>query len=126
MGKILGLGGIFFKAKDPQKLLQWYQKTLNMLDPAENLPIFQLENYPRTAYTLMSPFSKDSNYFEPSDKDFMINLVVEQIEEIVEQLKNNNVEVSEIIENIHGKFCSFLDPEDNKIELWEPPTKKII
>ncbi|HTX87908.1 MAG TPA: VOC family protein, partial [Bacteroidales bacterium] len=75
----------------------------------------------KNGYTLWSPFSDDTNYFEPSSKDFMINYRVENLEALVEELKKEGVTVLDKIEpSEYGKLVHVLDPEGNKIELWEP------
>ncbi len=119
MKKVTGLGGIFFKCDDPKKMSAWYAKNLGL--PVEDYgTMFRwrtLDDPDKEGSTVWSPFAKDSKYF---DKEFMINYRVENIEELVEQLKSEGVTVvDEIAVYEYGKFVHILDPEGNKIELWE-------
>ena len=121
--KVTGIGGIFFKSKDPTKMRDWYSKNLG-LSTNEYGAMFEFrESDPpnEKAYLQWSPFKESTNYFEPSDKQFMINYRVENIEALVEELKNAGVNVLDSISSYdYGKFVHILDPENNKIELWEP------
>ena len=75
----------------------------------------------KKGYVVWSPFEANTNYFEPSEKEFMINYRVENIEELVKELKESGVEICDKIEEFeYGKFVHIMDPEGNKIELWEP------
>lgn len=122
MKKVTGLGGIFFKCDDPKKMTEWYAKNLGL--PVESYGTMfkwrSFEDPDKEGSTVWSPFNKDTQYFEPSKKDFMINYRVENIEELVEQLKADGVTViDEIATYEYGKFVHILDPEGNSIELWE-------
>ncbi|HEY4198707.1 MAG TPA: VOC family protein [Mucilaginibacter sp.] len=122
MKKVTGLGGIFFKCDDPKKMSAWYAKNLGL--PVESYgTMFRwrtLEDPDKEGSTVWSPFAKDTKYFEPSKKDFMINYRVDNIEELVEQLKSDGVTIiDEIATYEYGKFVHILDPEGNSIELWE-------
>lgn len=123
MKKVTGIGGIFFKTKNPEKLKNWYQKNLGLVTN-EYGSIFEFrknENPNKKGYTVWSTFSEDTDYFHPSNKDFMINYRVENIEALVKQLKSEGITVLDEIETFeYGKFVHILDPENNKIELWEP------
>lgn len=122
-GRVTGIGGIFFKSKDPEKSRQWYGSNLG-LQINEYGSVFEFREgaHPdRIGYLQWSPFSEKTKYFDPSEKDFMINYRVENIEELVEDLKNNGVVIVDSIETYeYGKFIHIMDPENNKIELWEP------
>jgi predicted enzyme related to lactoylglutathione lyase len=121
--KVTGIGGIFFKANDPEKIREWYNKNLGLVtNEYGSLFEFRQSDSPdKKAYLQWSPFSKDTKYFEPSEKEFMINYRVENIERLVDELKKNGVSVVDTIETYeYGKFVHILDPENNKIELWEP------
>jgi lactoylglutathione lyase len=122
MKKVTGIGGIFFKCDDPKKMKEWYAKNLGL--PVESYGTmfkWRTEEDPeKEGTTVWSPFAKDTKYFEPSKKDFMINYRVENIEELVEQLKSDGVIIiDEIAVYEWGKFVHILDPEGNSIELWE-------
>lgn len=121
--KVTGIGGIFFKCEDPAKMKEWYSKNLGLVTD-EYGSMFEFrsaENPDEKAYLQWSPFSDKTKYFEPSKKEFMINYRVENIESLVEELKADGVEVLDDIESYdYGKFVHIMDPEGNKIELWEP------
>jgi predicted enzyme related to lactoylglutathione lyase len=121
--KVTGIGGIFFKCKDPGKMKEWYQIHLG-LNADKYGAVFewwQGADSTKKGFTQWSPFSEKTKYFEPSTKDFMINYRVENMESLVEEFKKNGVTVVDTIETVdYGKFVHILDIEGNKIELWEP------
>lgn len=123
MKRVTGLGGIFFKCKDPEKMRNWYQKHLG-IDTDEYGTCFewkQAEDTAKKGFTQWSLFSENTKYFEPSKREFMINYRVENLEKLVEILKQEGVEFTDEIERFeYGKFVHLLDIEGNKIELWEP------
>jgi predicted enzyme related to lactoylglutathione lyase len=123
MKKVTGIGGIFFKAKDPAKMRDWYQQHLgiNTNQYGAVFEWFQGADSTKKGFTTWSPFKEATKYFEPSTKDFMINYRVENLEALVKELTNNGVTVCDSIETYdYGKFVHILDAEGNKIELWEP------
>ncbi len=119
MKRVTGIGGIFFKCKDPKKMTEWYQKHLG-LDTNPYGAMFEWYEGPdhtTKAETQWSPFAQDSNYF---DRAFMINYRVEDLEALVEELKKEGVTIVDNIETFdYGKFVHILDEEGNKVELWE-------
>lgn len=121
--KVTGIGGIFFKCKDPNKMREWYQTHLG-LNTNQYGAVFEWRQGADTSkkgFTQWSPFAETTKYFEPSTKDFMINYRVENLEALVEQLKKEGVTIADKIESFeYGKFVHILDIEGNKIELWEP------
>ncbi len=123
MKKVTGVGGIFFKTKDPEKMKEWYNKNLGLVTN-EYGSVFEFRESDRPenkAYSVWSPFKDDTDYFQPSEKEFMINYRVENIEALVEELQKSGVTICDEIETYeYGKFVHILDPENNKIELWEP------
>ena len=123
MKKVTVIGGIFFKCKDPNKMKEWYKTHLG-LDAGPYGASFawrQDEDPTKKGTTQWSPFAETTKYFEPSTKDFMINYRVENLEALVEQLKNEGVTIVDKIESYdYGKFVHIVDMEGNKIELWEP------
>lgn len=123
MKKVTGIGGIFFKCKDPKAINQWYKTHLGF-DTTPYGTSFkwkQEDNPTKEGLTQWAPFAADTKYFEPSAKDFMINYRVENLEDLVVALKDENVTIVDQIETYdYGKFIHILDPEGNKIELWEP------
>lgn len=120
--RVTGLGGIFFKAENPTGLNAWYRKHLGM-DTSEYGTTFawRKDDKPdEKAYSLWTPFKKDTTYFAPSNKEFMINFRVENLEWLVTKLKEEGVTVlDDIVSHEYGKFVHILDNEGNKIELWE-------
>jgi predicted enzyme related to lactoylglutathione lyase len=123
MKKVTGIGGIFFKCKDADKLREWYKTHLG-IDASKYGATFrwlQTEDPTKKGATQWTPFSETTKYFEPSTKDFMINYRVENLEALVEQLKTEGVTIVDKIEDSdYGKFVHIVDGEGNKIELWEP------
>ena len=122
MKKVTGLGGIFFKCKDKEKLNEWYAKNLGLQTSewGTNFEWRDAEDPEKKGSTVWSPFKESTTYFEPSQKEFMINYIVDDIEGIVEELKKGGVTILDEIQNTdYGKFVHILDPENNKIELWQ-------
>lgn len=121
--KVTGIGGIFFRTKDPSKTKEWYGENLGLaISPYGSSFEFRNANRPdEINYLQWSPFEEGTDYFDPSDKEFMINYRVQNIEGLVRKLRENGVTiVDEIVEYEYGKFVHIMDPEGNKIELWEP------
>jgi predicted enzyme related to lactoylglutathione lyase len=124
MKKITGFGGVFIKAKDPKALAAWYQDALE-LDFNNNsyidLPFTDQEGKITPGYNVLSFFKANSNYFDPSDKQVMLNLRVHDLFALLDELKNKHVAiVGDPIDEEYGKFGWIMDPEGNKIELWKP------
>lgn len=120
--RVTGIGGIFFKAENPAELNAWYKKHLGM-DTTDYGTTFmwRKDDKPEEkGYTLWTPFKKETTYFAPSTKEFMVNLRVENIEWLVEKLKEEGITVLDEIESSdYGKFVHILDHEGNKVELWQ-------
>ena len=121
--KVTGIGGIFFKCKDPKKVRAWYSKHL-ALNTNQYGAVFEWRQGADTTkkgFTQWSPFSEKTKYFEPSTKDFMINYRVENLDNLVDELRKDSVTIVDKIETAdYGKFVHIIDIEGNKIELWEP------
>ena len=121
--RVTGIGGIFFKCQDPVTLRNWYRDHLGLVTN-EYGSLFEFresENPEKKAYLQWSTFSRESQYMDPSRKDFMINYRVENLEQLVPLLKEEGVTILDEIETYdYGKFVHIMDPEGNKIELWEP------
>lgn len=121
--RVTGIGGIFFGSTNPKETREWYGKNLGLAIDDYGSPFeFRNANSPgEINYLRWSPFDNDSEYFKPSEKDFMINYRVQNIEGLVKKFKENEVIVVDTIESYdYGKFVHIMDPEGNKIELWEP------
>ncbi|HEX8334846.1 MAG TPA: VOC family protein [Segetibacter sp.] len=122
-GKVTGIGGIFFKCKDPKKVREWYQKHLglNTNQYGAVFEWYQGADSTKKGFSQWSPFKETTKYFEPSTKDFMINYRVDNLEALVEQLRKDGVTITDKIETVdYGKFVHIVDVEGNKLELWEP------
>jgi predicted enzyme related to lactoylglutathione lyase len=128
MKRVTGLGGVFFKCSDTAKIKEWYKKHLG-IDSEPYGAIFKWrdnENPDRSGSTTWSPFPSTTEYFSPSEKPFMFNYRVENLRELLDVLRKEGVQVvGEIEEYEYGKFGWILDPDGNKIELWEPVDEKL-
>ena len=126
--KVVGVGGVFFKSENPEETKKWYEEYLGL--PTDQYgTIFKsrdIDNPDEINYLQWSPFDEKTDYFDPSKKEFMINYRVKNIEDFVKILKEKEVTVLDEITEYEGigKFVHILDPEGNKIELWEPPKSK--
>ena len=123
MKKVTGIGGIFFKCKDPNKMREWYQTNLgiNANQYGATFEWYEGSDSTKKGQTQWAPFPETTKYFEPSMKDFMINYRVDNLEALVEELKKNGVTILDKIEAYdYGKFVHILDAEGNKVQLWEP------
>jgi len=118
--KVIGIGGIFFRAKDPRALAAWYDTHLGISPTPTDLqtPPWVTEE----GITVLSPFAHDSEYF-PSDREFMLNFRVHDLAAMLAQLRTAGIEVTreEQMEGL-GCFARIHDPEGNPVELWEPST----
>jgi predicted enzyme related to lactoylglutathione lyase len=124
--RVTGIGGIFFKSDNPDKMKEWYTKNLGLVtNEYGSLFEFRDSNNPESkGYLQWSPFEKETKYFAPSSKDYMINYRVVNIEAMIENMRSEGIEIiGEIEEYEYGKFAHIVDPEGNKIELWEPVDK---
>lgn len=121
--RVTGIGGVFFKSKDPNKTKAWYAKHLG-IESDQYGGLFKwrtLEDKEKIGTTSWSPFDSYTSYFAPSDKEFMFIYRVENLEALLEVLKAEGVQiVGEVEEYEYGKFGWIMDPEGRKIELWEP------
>lgn len=126
--RVHGIGGVFFKSEDPAALGQWYAEHLglNVLPFGGAAFEWNRRDTPpdprlRHGYTIWGPFQDDTEYFQPSDKDYMLNLRVDDLEAMLDQLRAAGAEVLERREDTeNGKFGYVLDPEGRLIELWQP------
>lgn len=121
MARVTGLGGIFFKARDPAALGAWYAKHLG-LDVDEWGGVRFEEDASRAGYTLWSPFAADTSYFAPSTQPYMVNFRVDDLDALLAQLRADGVTVDERVEESEfGRFGWIMDPEGTRVELWQPP-----
>jgi catechol 2,3-dioxygenase-like lactoylglutathione lyase family enzyme len=121
--RVLGIGGIFFKAKDPAKLKAWYRDHLGLPTSEHGETMFAAEDDPG-ASLVWAPFPSDTTYFAPSEASFMINFRVKNLRAMLDQLRAGGAVVDDKVqEEPWGKFGWVMDPEGNRVELWEPPAK---
>jgi len=125
MKRVTGIGGIFFKAKDPSTMYEWYEKHLGIQREADGSgSMFHWRDAAdpeKTGLTVWSIFPQDTKYFDPSKSSFMMNFLVENLDELLKALRAEGVTIAKAEEHEYGKFAWVIDPEGNRIELWEPP-----
>ena len=122
MARALGIGGVFFKAREPHDLARWYETWLGLeIDPSFGGTSFQASQLPAGAYGVWSPFKATTTYFDPSTNPFMINLIVDDLSEALAQVEKGGATLVGTPEELeYGAFGWFMDPEGNKVELWQP------
>lgn len=123
MKRVTGIGGVFFKTKNPQETRDWYDKHLGLkTNEYGSLFEFRKGAHPdEKGYLQWSPMSEDTKHYEPSKSEFMINYRVENMVELLKVLKSEGVkQIGEMEEFEYGKFAWIMDPDGHKIELWEP------
>ena len=123
MKRVTSLGGVFFKTQDPEKMKAWYDRHLGI--PAgkygTTFEWMKTDKPTQKGFTAWSLFAQKSTYFQPSEKEFMVNYRVENLPDLLIELKKEGVQIiGEMMEESYGKFAWIMDPEGNKIELWEP------
>lgn len=121
--KVTGIGGIFFRSKNPKETIAWYGENLGLATDDFGSPFeFRNANNPEEInYLRWGPHNEDTDYFNPSEKEFMINYRVQHLEALVKKLRENGVTIVDSIQAFdYGKFVHIMDPEGTKIELWEP------
>jgi predicted enzyme related to lactoylglutathione lyase len=125
MKRVTGIGGVFFKAKDPAKLTAWYRDHLDLKIEEWGGVVFPWaspENPSGAGTTVWNAFEDSTTYFAPSTARFMINYRVENLPALLAVLRQEGCEVDEKVdESEFGKFGWVMDPEGNRIELWQPP-----
>ena len=122
MAKVLGVGGIFFKSADPEKIYKWYERWLGFRAELGSGFAFPSQGMPKDSVTVWSAFESTTDYFAPTAKEYMFNLIVDDLRGALTQVKEGGAEIiGEIQEYEFGKFGWFMDPDGNKVELWELP-----
>ena len=125
MKRVTGIGGIFFKGQDPKALAAWYQAHLGIDVLDWGGAAFQWKNADNpdgVGTTIWSPFAADTTYFGPSQSPFMVNYRVDDLHALIAALREEGVQVEgEVQESEYGTFGWVMDPEGNKLELWQPP-----
>jgi len=123
MAKVTGLGGVFFKSRDPGALGAWYRDRLGLDIQSWGGAALMWRDDPRaaTGYTVLSPFAEDTSYFAPSDRPFMLNLRVDDLDGVLARLRAAGDRVLERREDApNGRFGYALDPDGTLLELWQP------
>lgn len=121
MARVLGIGGIFFKSRDTGALAQWYENALGLPVSEWGSVEFSPQQLPEGAYHVWGPFKDSTEYFQPSEKPFMVNLIVDDVATALDQVKAAGGQiVGEIEDHPYGTFGWFTDPEGTKVELWKP------
>jgi predicted enzyme related to lactoylglutathione lyase len=131
MKRVQGIGGIFFKAKDPTRLNEWYAKHLGISPLAhspwgeeDTAPLFEwrdTDDAERKCYTVFGVFPDDTNYFDPGKAPFMFNFRVDDLDAVLDALREEGVQIiGEIKAYDYGRFARIIDLEGNPVELWEP------
>ena len=125
MNRVVGIGGVFIKAKDPVALRDWYREHLGMSieDWGGTAFRWNFEEGPgESGMTVWSLFEEKSEYFAPSTARFMVNYIVKDLQAVLAALRSEGCDVdSKTDESEYGKFGWVMDPEGNRVELWEPP-----
>lgn len=125
-GRILGIGGIFFKSPDRDQMRAWYAQHLGLADKGSGamLPWREQDDPSREHVTVWSVFSASTNYFEPSHAPFMINYIVDDLDALLTRLQAEGVKIDpKRMNESYGHFAWIYDPDGNKIELWQPSAK---
>lgn len=125
MGKVLGVGGIFFKCKDPDATRAWYRDVLGMrIDDFGGTMFSQAavaKTFPNAGMTIWSPFEATSDYFGPSGSPFMVNLMVDDLDAVLDRAQKQGVEQVKPRESEpYGHFAWIEDPDGRRLELWQP------
>lgn len=124
---VSGLGGFFFKTKDPDAIKTWYKKHLGMNTDQYGWTFWWKDKEGNDCSTQWSPFKQDTSYFAPSEKPYMMNLRVKNLLKLLAQLEVEGITVvGEMVEYSYGKFGWIIDPDGNKVELWEPIDKAFL
>jgi len=127
MRRVTGIGGVFLKSKDPQAMYAWYEKHLG-IQPEHGTVSFnwrETENPDKEGMTIWALFPENTTYFAPSASPFMMNFRVDNLDELLRTLRTEGVQVDDKVEaHEYGKFGWIMDPEGNRIELWEPPSDR--
>ncbi len=121
MASVVGVGGVFFKSENPDELYQWYVEHLGIVRNDGPGVSFMTSDQPPDGYLVWGAFKSDTRYFDPATKQFMFNLIVDDLDGALDQVKAGGAEVIGNVEVCNnGRFGWFMDPEGNKVELWEP------
>ncbi len=126
-GRVLGIGGIFFKSADQAKTREWYAKHLGIVDKGGGamLPWREHEDPQKEHVTVWSAFPSTTEYFGPGQASFMVNYIVDDLDAMLERLQKEGVKIDpKRMNESYGRFAWIYDADGNKIELWEAPKTK--
>jgi len=118
--KVVGIGGIFLKSENPTALYNWYREVLGIESESWGAQFSLSQNKTKDAYTAWCVFDKDTKYLDPSTSPFMINYVVNSVDDFEQLLNDKGINILGREDSEFGKFMWLLDLDGNKIELWEP------
>jgi predicted enzyme related to lactoylglutathione lyase len=120
MARITGFGGIFFKARDPKALGVWYRDVLGLAveDWGGSMLPYDAPGHP--PHVVWTPFGQDTDYFKPSDREFMLNFAVDDLDAMLARIEEKGVRALGREDHEYGRFAWIMDPDGTKIELWEP------
>jgi len=125
-GRILGIGGVFFKSANPGQTREWYSKHLGLADKGggATFPWREHDDPQKEHVTAWTVFPNSTNYFDPSPAPFMINYIVDDLDALLDRLKDEGVKIdAKRMNETYGRFAWIYDPDGNKIELWQPTAK---
>jgi catechol 2,3-dioxygenase-like lactoylglutathione lyase family enzyme len=118
MARVTGIGGVFFRTQQPKELQEWYVRHLGFAADTDGYVTFR---WLEPGTTVWAPFPADTEYFGPGAALYMINYRVDDLDGLLDRLRDEGVEVDPRVEELEfGRFGWAVDPEGNRIELWEP------
>ena len=121
MHKVRGVGGLFFKCQNPEKLAAWYKQYLGIEMDGPTYGMFNPNQAGAMDRTVWSTFAHDSDYFSPSEQSFMFNFIVDDVPAMLKQVVDGGAkQIGEVVHESYGDFGWFTDPEGFKVELWSP------
>ncbi|MHC4450831.1 MAG: VOC family protein [Planctomycetota bacterium] len=124
MKRVTGIGGIFFRAQDPDATRSWYATHLGLnMDPSYGTSFEwrHADDSNKKGYTAWGPFAQDTDYFGDSGQQFMVNYRVADLEALIETLRGEGVVIAKEMQTFdYGKFAHIVGPDGHRIELWEP------
>ncbi len=128
MQRVTGLGGVFFRAEKPEELYEWYEKHLGLKRDSSEAVVFKWRHHDdkeKPGMTVWAIFPRDTPYFDPSRSSFMMNFRVDDLDALLKVLQEEGVQIDPHREDYdYGRFAWIMDPEGNRIELWEPPKQQ--
>lgn len=120
MARITGVGGIFFKSPDPKNLAAWYHDILGLELSEYGGAMLSYETPGHPPFVVWSPFARETDYFAPSSREFMVNFAVDDLDGMLAAIEAKGVTVLERQDYDYGRFAWIMDPDGTKIELWQP------